>query len=115
MAIEKTDVVDAVGVETATGDVVLTIADHLDWERSETQHLQMLKEKLNAYLRFIDSGELLQTYPAAEGRRPVISLVGRCAPSAASLRFLAGARQNIEAAGFGFRFQQYEGDSTEVV
>ena len=114
MAIEKKDVVDAVGVEKTTGDIVLTIADYLDWESSEARHLQMLQEKLNAYLRFIESGELLEFYPDAAGRRPVISLVGRCEPSAAALRFLAAARQSVEAAGFGFRFQKYPGDSTDV-
>ena len=115
MAIEKADVVDAVGIERATGDVVLTIADSLDWDSSETEHLQMLQEKLNAYLRFIESGELHESYPDAAGRRPVISLVGRCEPSAAALRFLAATRQSIEAAGFGFRFERYAGDSTNVV
>ena len=114
MAIEKTNVVVAVGIEKSTGDVILTIADHLDWESSETEHLQMLQDKLNTYLRFIESGELLQTYPSAVGRRPVISLVGRCEPSAAALRFVATARQTIEAAGFGFRFEQHAGNSTDV-
>lgn len=114
MAIEKSDVVDAVGIETDTGDVVLTIADGLDWESSESQHLQKLQEKLNSYLRFIESGELLESYPDAAGRRPVISLVGRYEPSAAALRFLSKARQSIEAAGFGFRFQRYAGDATNV-
>jgi len=114
MAIEKIDVVDAVGIETATGDVVLTIIDFLDWESSEAQHMQMLQEKLNTYLRFIESGELFESYPAAAGRSTVISLVGRCEPSAAALRFLAVARQSIEGAGFGFRFQRDEGNTTTV-
>ena len=115
MAIEKSDVVDAVGIEKATADVVLTIIDYLDWESSEAKHLQMLEEKLNTYLRFVESGELLESYPNAAGRRSVISLVGRCEPSAAALRFLAAARQTVEAAGCGFRFQTYAGDSTNVV
>lgn len=114
MAIEKTDVVDAVGIETATGDVVLTIIDFLDWESSEAQHMHMLQDKLNTYLRFIESGELLESYPAAVGRRIVISLVGCYEPSAAALRFLAVARQSIEAAGFGFRFQRDAGNTTTV-
>jgi hypothetical protein len=75
MAIEKTDVVDAVGIEKATGNIVLTITDSLDWESAETEHIQMLQDKLNAYLRFIESGELLETYPDAVDRRAVICLV----------------------------------------
>jgi len=115
MAIEKSNIVDAVGIEKTTGDVVLTIADYLDWETSEAQHLELLQEKLNAYLRFIESGELLESYPAAAGHRPVISLVGRCEPSAAAFRFLAAARQCIEAAGFGFTFRRYPGETADVV
>jgi len=115
MAIEKTDVVDAVGIEKSSGDVVLTIADFQDWESSETQHLQMLQEKLNAYQRFIESGQLLEAYPSAKGRRLVINIVGRCEPSAKAMRLLAIARQSFEAAGIGFRFQQHAGDSTDVV
>jgi hypothetical protein len=112
MAIEKTNVVDAIGVDKATGDIVLTITDYLDWESSEAKHLHMLRDKLNTYLHFIESGELIKTYPDAVGRRPVISLVGRREPSAAALRFFAAARQTIEAAGFGFRFETHTGDST---
>jgi hypothetical protein len=113
VSIEKPNVVDAVGIEKTTGSVMLTIADYLPWDRtSETQHLQMLHEKINAYLRFIESGELVQAYPAAEGKRPVISLVGRCDPSARALRFLSDARHTVEAAGIGFRFEKYVGEAT---
>src|SRR6185436_346209 len=95
VAVEKPDVIDAVGIDKTTGDVVLTIADYLDWDSSETQHLEMLQQKLNAYLRFIESGELIESCPDAAGRRPVISLVARCEPSPAASRFLAAAGQSI--------------------
>ncbi len=68
MAIEKSNIVDAVGIEKTTGDVVLTIADYLDWETSEAQHLELLQEKLNAYLRFIESGELLESGALRRGQ-----------------------------------------------
>ena len=113
VSIEKTNVVDAVGIEKTTGEVILTIADYLPWgSASETQHLQLLEEKLNAYLRFIESGELVQAYPAAEGKRTLISLVGRCDPSDRALRFLSDARHTVEAAGIGFRFEKYAGEAT---
>lgn len=65
---------DAIGVEASSGKVVLTISDHLDWG-DETRHLTLLQDKLNAYVRFVESGELELTYPEAKGRTPVIDLV----------------------------------------
>src|SRR4051812_32955537 len=105
MAIENPDLVDAVGIDKTTGEVVLTVADALDWNESESQHLQMLQEKLNRYLRFVESGELLGAYSDAKGRIPVISVVARYEPSPAGVEFLAEASQRIEAAGFRFSFQ----------
>ena len=114
MAIEKTGVVDAIGIENTSGDVILTIADHLPWDGDETQHLEMLQEKINTYLRFIGSGELLKAYPAAHGKRAIISLVGRCQPSPSGMRFLAAARKTLEGGGIGFRFEHYAGNSATV-
>ena len=52
MSIEDTEVVDAIGVESLSGKLVMTIADHLDWT-DERAHLRALEGKLNAYLHAI--------------------------------------------------------------
>ena len=75
MSIDQTNVVDAIGVDNATGDVVLTIADHLEWTGSDNEHLLLLQEKLNTYLSFVESGELLEAYPDAKGRTVLIDVV----------------------------------------
>lgn len=64
MALDKTHVVDAAGVEKDTGCVVLTIADDWSWD-DQKKHLLALQEKLNAYFNFIESGEMLESYPDA--------------------------------------------------
>ena len=109
MSIEDTNVVDAIGVETATGDVVLTIADHLDWE-DEGGHLLLLQEKLNAYLRFIESGEMNQTYPEAENRRVVINVIGRYPLSEHAMKVFDQAIATLNSAGIGLRSELFEGD-----
>ncbi|WP_407059149.1 DUF6572 domain-containing protein [Ralstonia syzygii subsp. celebesensis] len=38
-------------------------------ENSE-EHLLLLQEKINCYLRFIESGEIYNSFPSAEGRSP---------------------------------------------
>jgi hypothetical protein len=76
MTIESTAVVDFIGVNKDTGRVVLTIVDHLEWSRDiEERHLKLLQDKINTYLRFIESGELISEYPDAKKRDVEISLV----------------------------------------
>ena len=87
MAIEETDVVDAIGVDDVSGKVVMTIADHLDW-KEEPLHLEALRDKFNAYLRAIQDGDLVNSYPEAEGRSVVIELVTRVPLPEVGLKFL---------------------------
>jgi hypothetical protein len=87
MSIEDTDVVDAIGVENTSGKLVMTIEDHLDWSE-ERAHMRVLGDKVNAYLRAIQSGDLVRSYPDAEGRSVVIEVVSRVAIPESGLRFL---------------------------
>lgn len=102
MSIEQVDTVDAIGKDIATGKVVLTISDHLDWTE-EGAHLLALQEKINTYLRFIESGELIATYPEAEGRALVIEVVARVPASDAGKRFFNLVHPAILDAGIEFR------------
>ena len=45
--------------------LALMIADHLDWE-NELQHLTLLQDKINAYVSFIESGQIYSVYPDAK-------------------------------------------------
>lgn len=76
MSLDNTNAVDAIGTEIETGNVVLTIADSWDWDNEE-QHLQALEDKTDAYLAFIESGEIVEAYPAAQGKTVVIDVVTR--------------------------------------
>jgi hypothetical protein len=102
VSIEQPDVVDIISTNRLTGDVTLTISDHLDWSDS-TEHQLLLQQKLNRYLAFVESGEILQSYPAAKDRRIVFKVVFKFAPDEAGLAFLANARSIIESAGFSLQ------------
>jgi hypothetical protein len=67
VSVEQTDVVDLLGIDRETGHVVLTISDHLDWSDS-VGHQTILQKKLNTYLAFVESGEILGQYPDAKDR-----------------------------------------------
>jgi CRP-like cAMP-binding protein len=104
MSVEDKSVVDAIGLERESNNVVLTITDHLEWDGEG--HLLTLQEKINTYLRFIESGELEESYPKAQGRKPVISIVALHHPDEEAEGFLERAREAVEGAGIGFRFKQ---------
>jgi hypothetical protein len=87
MSIEQTDVVDIIGTDRMTGDVILTISDHLDWSDS-TSHQLLLQIKMNRYLAFIKSGEMEQSYPNAKGRAVVIEVVFKFVPDDGGRAFL---------------------------
>ena len=102
MSVEDAKVVDAIGVERESGDVVLTITDHLDWS-DEQAHLLVLQEKLNTYIRFIESGEIDESYPDAVGRPRVIDVVTQHKPSAGAREFFATVTTVLREAGIALR------------
>jgi hypothetical protein len=114
MSVDQLGVVDFVGVETATGKVVLTISDHLPWD--DNSHPLILQEKLNCYLAFIESGEILESYPDSRGRSVAISIVALHEPTGdVAVEFLRRAREVIEGAGFELRWSAPRASDTRGI
>lgn len=109
MSIDQTDVVDAVAIDRKSGIVTLAIADHLDWV-DEERHLLLLQEKINSYLRFLESGEIFESFPDSAGRDIVIDVVGQFDLCESAQRFLGEASKIIERAGFALRFRKLVGE-----
>ena len=105
MSIDQMDTIDFATIDKTTGDLWLTISDHLPWDKNEEKHLALLQRKLNAYLRFIESGEVLKQVPATEGRRIVINVIGKFPLSQKAESFFEKARDIIEGAGFQLQFR----------
>lgn len=105
MSIAQPDVIDIIGTDQMTGDVILTIGDHLDWP-NRTAHQQLLQTKLNWYLAFVESGEIMQCYPGAKGRTGVVF---RFAPDDGGRLSMIGAREIVAAAGFTLRDELHTG------
>jgi hypothetical protein len=104
MSIEQTDTVDFVSVDSVSDDLLLTISDHLAWDEGEGEHLFLLQKKLNAYLRFIESGEVSKKFPEARGRNVVINVVGRFPLSEKASLFFSKATSAIQASGVNLKF-----------
>lgn len=109
MPVDDPSVVDAAGVDRATGEVVLTVADAWTWDDSRT-HLLVLQEKINRYLGFVGDGELLENYPASEGRAVRIDVVFKHRPGAEGERFLDQAAEVVAANGFSLTWRWLPGD-----
>jgi hypothetical protein len=99
MTITKTNEIDYIGIDKKTDHVILSIVDDLDWI-DEQIHLLLLQEKLNTYLRFIESGEIYSSYPNAENRKFNIEILVKYEIPIKGLEFLNNAAEIIKNAGF---------------
>jgi len=98
MAIDEPDKIDILFKDNE-GHAILVIADHLDWkEFDEGDHLELLQEKINTYLAFVDSGQLLQERPEWKGLPVVIQVDAKYEPSPTALEFYRAAGKVVAQA-----------------
>lgn len=77
MAIDNTNVIDGMAVDTKNNSLVLLLTDHLPWDDEflcEYDHLILLQDKINAYLAFWESEQYAEQYPDAEVETVVIEI-----------------------------------------
>jgi len=108
MSVSDTRVVDILSTDEVTGESVLTISDHLEWD--DPEHLLTLQEKLNTYLAFIESGEIEEQIPNALAGKIRIDLVALNEPTMKAVEFLLQAQAVIREAGFEFCWEVWSGD-----
>jgi hypothetical protein len=107
MSIELTEVVDFATIDKISGDMVLSISDHLAWDGQEMEHLFLLQKKLNAYLRFVESGEVFEKFPETLGRNVVIDVVGQFPLTENASRFIEKASAATRASGIALKFSLF--------
>jgi Family of unknown function (DUF6572) len=105
MSVDQSQVIDIVSKDRK-GSLVLSISDHLDWENTK-EHLHLLQEKINTYLRFLDSGEVFEKYPDSRGRPIEIEIIFHYQPTMEARSFLAKVKPIVEGSGYGFRFEYF--------
>lgn len=84
---DRTGVIDVIGHDPKTGEVVLVMNEPNEWDGSDGQLLS-LQERFNAYVSFLLDGEMAEAHPELVGKRARIQL--RCAnmPDAHALELL---------------------------
>ena len=111
MSIDQSKVVDFIGTDNKTGNINLAISDHLDWSDPKNEHLLILQEKINTYLAFIEGGQLYKEYPAAEGKKIVIQVIGKYPLNSEAKKFYELAGKKIKEAGFSLEFKMFEDEA----
>ena len=108
MSVEQKGIIDVLTRSRETGDVTLTISDHLDWAQP-LEHIALLQQKIDAYLRFIGSGQVWERFPDAIRKGIIIQVAFRCPPPEGDVMdFLAAAEEQVETAGYVFAFKVFE-------
>jgi hypothetical protein len=110
MAIDQTNTVDSIGVDPNKDEAQLIISDHLPWnagEERDREHMYLLQEKINAYLRFIESGEIYTAYPKARGKKAMIRLVGKYDMGAGGREFFKRIEEALLASGYVITFERF--------
>jgi len=79
----------------------------LEWNNNE--HILILQDKINAYLRFIESGDIYQQYPEARDRNIMVEVVVKYDPDSNGKIFLDRVKEILNEAGYEFRFRILEG------
>ncbi|WP_028864312.1 DUF6572 domain-containing protein [Psychromonas aquimarina] len=103
MSVIDTDSIDAIGLEKQARRVFLSIIDALAWD-DQNVHLYTLQEKINTYLFFIESGELIKALPDAEGFDIAIELILKHMPSEEAVSFFDKTSQILLDKGIVFVF-----------
>ena len=87
MSIAEGDKIDMVLTDKEKTHAILVIADHLDWQEDEGEHLVLLQHKLNAYIYFIESGQFGQSRPDLAGVPVSIRIAAKFPPSEGGMKF----------------------------
>ena len=117
MRLDDTDVIDFLGFEKSSNDIVVTILDDHDWT-NEQRHLQLLQAKVNRCFDFIESGELYDALRRSTGTEPVraaakkISIIAKHYPSPDGLGLLKEASRVATELGLSLEHSVREEDRT---
>jgi hypothetical protein len=109
MAIDQINIVDSIGLDPSNDEIQQIITDHLAWdnsERDDNEHMYFLQEKINTYLRFIESGELYTAYPQSKGKALVIRIVAKHDMTTNAKEFLKKIQETLLTVDYRITFER---------
>jgi len=95
VSLSQSNIIDALGIDPASGRLTLVIRHDAPWDGSDPQ-LFLLQEKLNAYLSFALDGEMADAYPHFASHPLTLRIDTTATPDARTLHLLAHVRRQLE-------------------
>jgi hypothetical protein len=109
MSVLETDVVDYIYLDDDSETPVLVVCDPLTWRPPEDQrHLDALRDKLNAQIAFVETGQIRGVWPAYDGRRVRVEVVAHWPLTEAAGEFYSLARDVMTTANMDLRIQMLD-------
>ena len=106
MSVLETDIIDYIYLDEDAETPVLVVSDPLTWKPPEDErHLDVLRDKLNAQIAFVETGQLKGVWPRYAGGFVRVEVVARCPLSGPAAHFYFVARQVMSTANMDLRFQ----------
>lgn len=99
--IHNPDVIDALGYDPKSDVFVLAMFETRAWDGS-IQRVTELQNKIDAYLQYIDSGQLWEAQPDAVGKRVRLELRCLYPPDEGIRRFTSDAAEFLRPRGIDF-------------
>ncbi|QIW20483.1 DUF6572 domain-containing protein [Bacillus thuringiensis] len=112
MGLRDLDEVDFMGYDKDEKIAYLVIDDEEDW-KDEEKHVDLLEEKINLYLEFIEGGEVYERYPEVKGYSFVIKIFGKYRCTKWGKEFLEKVDEILVEAGYGFQYVHKPYDKTK--
>jgi hypothetical protein len=102
MSVIEKNKIDAMGKSKTANELILMIADHLDWE-NEYEHLIVLQDKINSYIGFIEARDFRETYPTDNFSGYIIEIHFQYEVSENCIKFLDTVANQTEELGVKIR------------
>jgi hypothetical protein len=110
MSVLDTDLVDYVYLDDSTQTPVLVVSDPLTWKPPEDEdHLEALREKLNAQIAFVETGQIRTVWPGYAGGLVKVEVVARYALNRAAREFYNVAETVMQRANMRLDFRLCDG------
>jgi hypothetical protein len=106
MTILDEDTIDFAGLERASNSLVLTIVDHLEWDQeTDDVHLLFLQNKINAYLRYYEGGEVYESFSQGDYENVVIRVIAKHPFNDICMRFFTHSKPIVGGAGIDLQWE----------
>ena len=105
MSIIETNIIDGIVYNKKLGLFYLIVADHMAWD--EDQHLALLKNKLEVYINYIESGQFIKENPKALNKKPIILVLAKYSFDSSALAFLEQVKNMMKQMNIELEYRMW--------